>query len=610
VLRALAPDAADRFATAAAFSQALAAAVEPDGDGSARGVRPAATPSAPALPTSVAVLAFDDLSAGRSGDYFGEGMAEEVINALAYVPGLRIASRTSAFAFRGSRADVREIARRLGVGAVLEGTVRRAGSRLRVTAQLTDASTGYRVWGDRFDRDLDDVFAIQDEIARIIVAALKVELTGAADGGGLVRRYTDNLAAYDSYLRGRQQLSHITADGLETAIALFERAVREDPLQAPAHAALASACIAYAFYGDGAWRPRELWERARRAAKAALHIDPALADATGALGTTTLACDWDFAGAEAALHRAVELKPGDPLLHNWHGWALWLVGESASCLRAIERARDLDPLSPFAHRSVCRALYLEREYERAIAECERVLAWAPRYYLVHVDLASVLLAQGRAAAAREVLDEAREIRPADARLLALWGHAAAASGDVAAARALAGRAPGARERRYVTRGGHGGGARRLGEHDAAVAEIAAAHEARDPWVPWLRWWPLFDPLRGHPEFDAAAAERGVASDGRGPAGAGPRSRPVRPRAAAPPLSTDGGSRRRGGCTAGTPSGRSSVRARHARKEAPCSFRHAGRAVHPGRRAPRRPPARRATAGRSRHGRGRLQPRAR
>jgi TolB-like protein len=448
----------------------------------------------------VAVLAFDDLSPEPGGGYFGEGMADEVINALAHIPGLRIASRTSAFAFRGGRADVREIARRLGVGAVLEGTVRRAGSRLRVTAQLTDAATGYRVWGDRFDRDLDDVFAIQDEIARIIVAALKVELTGAADGGGLVRRYTDNLAAYDSYLRGRQQLSHITADGLETAIALFERAVREDPLQAPAHAALASACVAYAYYGDGAWRPRELWERARRAATAALHIDPALADATGALGTTTLACDWDFVGAEAALCRAAEHKPGDSLLHNWHGWSLRLLGRSASCLHALERARDLDPLSPFAHRSVCRALYLDREYGRAIAECRRVLAWAPQYYLLHVDLGSALLGQSQAAAALEVLQEGRAIRPGDSRLLALWGHAAAVLGDAAAARGALSDLRTLAARRYVTPVDAALVLVALGEHDAAVAEIAAAHEARDPWVPWLRWWPLFDPLREHPGF--------------------------------------------------------------------------------------------------------------
>jgi serine/threonine-protein kinase len=514
VARALATSRDHRYATAAEFAQALAAAaLRADPAPAAPTVvaerAPSATPASgwgratptPAGPKSVAVLAFDDLSAERDGEYFGDGMAEEVINALAYVPGLRVASRTSAFAFKGRREDVREIARQLGVGAVLEGTVRRAGARLRVSAQLTDAATGYQLWADRFDRDLDDVFAIQEELARTIVAALKIELA-VADDVGLVRRYTDNLVAYDSYLRGRHHLSHITADGLGSAITLFERAVGEDPLQAPAHAALASACIAYAFYGDGAWRPRALWERARRAATAALNIDPALADAVGALGTTTLACDWDFVGAEGALRHAAELKPGDPLLHNWHGWSLLLLGQSAPALLALQRARDLDPLSPFAHRSVCRALYFEREHARAIAECHRVLAWAPRYYLVHVDLASALLATGRVAEAAATLEQARAIRPADTRILALSGYAAARAGDHPAAWQYLGALGELAADRYVTPVDPAIVLLGLGERDAAIGELEAAHAARDTWMPWLRCWPIFDDLRDDPRFPA------------------------------------------------------------------------------------------------------------
>lgn len=149
---------------------------------------------------------------------------------------------------------------------------------------------------------------------------------------------------------------------------------------------------------------------------------------------------------------------------------------------------------------MCRALYLERDYDRAVAECRRVLAWAPRYYLLHVDLASALLGQNRAAAAREVLQEGRAIRPDDSRLLALWGYAAAAAGDAATARGALAELRALAARRYVTPVDAALVLVALGEHDAAVAEIAVAHEARDPWVPWLRWWPLLDPLHEHPGF--------------------------------------------------------------------------------------------------------------
>jgi Flp pilus assembly protein TadD len=325
-----------------------------------------------------------------------------------------------------------------------------------------------------------------------------------------VRRYTENLAAYDLYLRGPPPLSHVTADGLTAAMDLFERAVAEDPGLAPAHAALASTCVAYVFYGAGAMPPRVVWDRARRAATAALEIDPALADAVGALGTTRWACDWDFVGAERALRRAVELKPGDSLLHNWHGWALLLLGRSGECLLALERARDLDPLSPFVHRSVCRALYFDRQHERAAAEARRVLARVPEYTLAHVDLASALLALGRPGEAGAVLAEARALRPDDPRVVALAGFAAARAGDAAGARAALADLDALARTRYVTPVDPAIVLLGLGERDAALDRLDAARAERDTWVPWLRCWPLFDELRGAPRFDALASEVGTA----------------------------------------------------------------------------------------------------
>ncbi len=453
-------------------------------------------------PRAVAVLPFADLSAvreGRDGEYFGDGMAEEVINALAYVAELHVASRTSAFAYKGASRDVRRIGAELGVDLVLEGSVRRSGSRLRVSAQLVDVRTGYQRWAARYDRDLDDVFAIQDELARTIVGALQPELLDRAPGD-FVKRSTANPRAYDLYLRGRHRLTHLTAGGLGEVIALFEAALAEDPALAPAHAALASTCVAYAFFGEGAHEPTALWRRARDAATTALRLDGALADAQGALGTTKWACEWDFVGAERDLRRAVELKAGDPALHNWHGWALLLLGRFDEALPALERARELDPLAPWLHRSVARALYLDRQYERAAAACRRALAWAPQYALFYGDLAAVHLAEGRPADALTALAEGRALRPDDVRALSLSGCAHAALGDRARAAAALDALLEQARRRYVTPLDTAVVRLALGDVDGTVADLEAAYAARDVWLPWARWLPLLDGARGDPRF--------------------------------------------------------------------------------------------------------------
>ena len=259
-------------------------------------------PSQPDMP-SIAVLPFDNMSADPEQQYFCEGMAEEIINALTALDGLHVASRTSAFLAKAKHFDIAEIGIRLKVGAVLEGSVRKAGNRLRVTAQLINVSDGYHLWSERYDREMDDVFAVQDEIALSVVEQLKVKLLGVS-GASLVKRPTDDLEAYHFYLKGRYHLNQRTEDALNRGIQFFEEALARDPNYAGAYAGLADGytLLGPAGYGEG---QSNTMARARTCATKALELDDRLAEAHSALGFLRFRLDWDWTHAEAELRRAI-----------------------------------------------------------------------------------------------------------------------------------------------------------------------------------------------------------------------------------------------------------------------------------------------------------------
>jgi eukaryotic-like serine/threonine-protein kinase len=290
---------------------------------------------------SIAVLPFANLSADPENEYFGDGMSEEIINALTKVNGLHVVARTSSFAFKGKNEDIREIGRKLHVEHVLEGSVRKAGNRLRITAQLIKIADGYHLWSERFDRAMDDIFAIQDEISLSIVDKLKVTLL-EDEKGALAKRSTENLQAYNLFLQGRYSLNKHTRESLQIAIERFQEAISLSPDYAQVYAGMA---IAYYFLG---WMyylpPKDVYPKARAFAQKAIEIDPSTADAHAVLATVKsfYNCDWEEAGS--AFRRAIELNPNNVLARTQYAFHLICLGRMNESLAEMTTAHSLDPL--------------------------------------------------------------------------------------------------------------------------------------------------------------------------------------------------------------------------------------------------------------------------
>jgi serine/threonine-protein kinase len=290
---------------------------------------------------SIAVLPFADMSPDRDNEYFSDGLAEEIINALAQVPGLKVIARTSAFAFKGQNTDIRRIAETLGVANVLEGSVRRAGSRIRVTAQLITAADGSHRWSQRYDRELADVFEVQDEIATAIAGALETKL---AIGVAAPRHHTPTMAAYEAYLKGRHYQWQITPESLKRSQTYFEEAIAADPSFALAHCGLGMSCFMQAVFS--LMSPHEAMPRARAAAQHALALDSSLQEARAMRGIVAAVYDYDWVEASQQFAAAMSREPVPPSVRSAYGlFFLLYTGRPREAVEALERALNDDPLS-------------------------------------------------------------------------------------------------------------------------------------------------------------------------------------------------------------------------------------------------------------------------
>lgn len=446
---------------------------------------------------SLVVLPLRNLTADLENEYFSDGMTEDLINALAQVEGLRVVSRTSAFAFRDRALSVQEIGRRLGVGTALEGSVRRIDRRIRVTVQLIDARNGYHLWSSRYDRELEDFFAIQDDIIRRIVEALKVTLVQPSDVS-LVRHYTENLEAYQLYLKGRYYWHQETGEALQHAISYFEQALKEDPDYAPAHCGVADYYVMLGFWG--LVRPADVWPLAREAAVRALELDPDLAEAHVSLALVRLFFDWDSEGAEGALQRALELNRGSADTHYTWTLAHAQTGGMAKALRAIAEARALDPLSPILSSTEGWVHYYARQYEEALAACRRTLALESDFLEAHIGLGLAHKEMGQFDRALAELEKAGTLSERNPLVLGVLGATLAEAGRPDEAFDLIRELEGKPEESYVAPVAYAMLYSGLHEKDRAFEALRRALVARDGLVRYLKVFPIFDPIRNEPEF--------------------------------------------------------------------------------------------------------------
>ncbi len=353
-------------------------------------------------PNSIAVLPFVDLSPQRDQEYFCDGMTEEIIDALTRAGAFRVVARTSSFAFKGKQQDIREIGRKLDVGAVLEGSVRKDGDRLRVTAQLISVADGYHLWSETYERELKDVFTVQDEISRAIVDTLKQKLPQRAAGAPKVQ--TEDIATYELYLKGRFYWNRWRTEGAEKAIGYLNQAIARDPSYAPAWAGLADSYCWLAFFGNVA--PTETMPKAREAAEKAIALDDSLAEAHVSLGYIRALYDWDWSGAKREFQRAAEVNPNSPDAHFGYGLVyLAPLGRTDEALAELRRAVQLDPLSLVNNTYLGLVLEFNGQMDAAIEQFQRVLDMDPSFAEAHYELADAYLSKRMYAEATRELDQ-------------------------------------------------------------------------------------------------------------------------------------------------------------------------------------------------------------
>ena len=459
---------------------------------------------ATAIPAkSIAVLPFVNMSGDAKNDYFSDGITEEILNALAQVPNLKVAARTSAFAFKGKEEDLRKVGQVLDVATVLEGSVQKSGDEVRITAQLIDTRSGYHLWSEKYDRKLTNIFAVEDEISKAITEKLQVQLSGGAKKPLIAQKTIDPLA-HDFYLRGLSLLA-ARGTGLRDAVAAFQSAVRIAPQYADAWGALAEAQALYPDYALGtmqATNPSALAD-----AQHALSLNPDLASAYVAQGMV-YKNQWRWPEADQAFRRAVSLAPGDAEALNQQAQFLLAIGQFNSALAEIEHAQRLDPLSPSIGDTREYLLMILGRYEAASAQLQRTLVTHPDFVDARIDEIDLAVIRHNYADAER---QARLLAPLvgiDPDLMASWVHGIADPALQAAAVRSLETAPGAAHlRRDPLAYAHW--LALLGARDRALAVLERLPIQRNSPEPDWMWDTAFDPIRNDPRFKAVLEKMGL-----------------------------------------------------------------------------------------------------
>ena len=463
-------------------------------------------PSASSSKPSIAVLPFDDLSPQKDLGYLCLGLPESLINALTKVEDLRVPASTSSFSFRGKEQDMQEIGEKLSVETVLRGSVQKAENRVRIIAQIIEVGDESILWSEQYNREMDDVFAIQDEITLAIVDKLKLELLGG-EKAKLVKRYTENSEAYDLYLKGQFFWKKRTEEALKKGIEYFERAIEKDPNFALAYAGLAQCYCLLGFWGYNP--PRSVWPKAKTLVKKALELDDKLAEAHSVLSLISLWYDWDWLAFEKHIQQAKELNPGHAYSHHTNAEYYRIMGRFDEAIEEEKRALELDPLSIVYHTVLGHFLRQSGRWDEAIEQLHKTLEMDSNFYLTHMILGWAYESKGRYKEAIAAYQKAIKLTGGSSHVMGLLGFAYAKSGQRATAVNMLRELEERSKQSYVPKTSIAAIYAALGEIDKAFEWYEKAYKERDQTLFYLERTPDLEIFYSDPRYTALRKKMGL-----------------------------------------------------------------------------------------------------
>jgi TolB-like protein/Flp pilus assembly protein TadD len=456
---------------------------------------------------SVAVLPFVDMSPQKDQEYFCDGLAEEIINALAQLENVRVIARTSAFSFRGADNDIRDIGRQLNVDAVLEGSVRKAGNRLRITGQLINVDDGYHLWSERYDREMDDVFAIQDEITLAIVDKLKIKLLGEKKER-FCKCEAMGFEAYDLYLKGRYFWNKMTEEGVKKAIGYFQQVIDKAPDCALAYAGLADCYNVLPFFS--AISPRETYFGAKEAVLKALEIDETLGEAHTSLASILVRYEWNWEHSEREHKRAIELNPGYATARHWYAMYLMYLTRFDEAIEEITKAHALDPLSVIINANFGQILAHAGQYGQAMERFKRAIEMDPNLPYAHLQLGGLYFQKGMLEEGVAEIEREREISEGRNPIIeAFIGGIYALMGERDESRKVLDSLLQRSEKEYVSPYALARSYFALGENDEGFRWLERAYEECDHWLCFLKVHQVMDSVSSDPRFAALLKKIGL-----------------------------------------------------------------------------------------------------
>ena len=456
---------------------------------------------------SIAVLPFKDMSPAKDQEYFCEGIAEELLNALVQIEGLQVAARTSSAQFKDKAVNLQSIGRELGVQSVLEGSVRKSGDRLRITAQLINVEDGYHLFSEKYDRATDDVFAIQDEISLAIVDKLKVKLL-PDEKSKLVKRHTENAEAYRLYLQGRYFWNRRHEGKVQRGLEYFQKAIAIDPDYALPYSGIADCYFSLGFFDFLA--PKVAFGKCKEAALRAVELDPDLAEAHASLGNALFYFDWDWPAAEAEFRHAISLNPNYAAVHYFYGMFLTAAGRFDDAVAQERRAMELDPIQPAIRAAQAFTLRLADRNDEAIATSRASIEFDPNFFVSWLNLGQEYALIGKFAEAEEAVLKAVDLAGGTSTLILLiLGQVLEPAGKRDEARAILDRMLELSKSKYASAQLIAALYWLFDEKDAAFEWLERAIDERDHWVCYSKYLPAMREMRSDPRIQGILRKLGL-----------------------------------------------------------------------------------------------------